>query len=132
VGPGVIPQCWRSGMPGRLHNWRTHPADLHPGRAQDDLRAQPGLMVQGRLDGWFLRASVRSLRTAPLAHSSGEARPERRSREGDSSPSGEGRAPRYVPGTRSDPNSKEAETSAFYSRGLSECRFVRWNALECA
>jgi hypothetical protein len=79
VGPGVIPQCWRSGMLGRLHNWRTHPADLHPGRAQDDLRAQRRLMVQGRLDGWLLRASVRSLRTAPLAHSSGEARPERRS-----------------------------------------------------
>ena len=88
VGPGVIPQCWRSGMLGRLHNWRTHPADLHPGRAQDDLRAQRRLMVQGRLDGWLLRASVRSLRTAPLAHSSGEARPERRSREGGSSPSG--------------------------------------------
>jgi hypothetical protein len=86
VGPGVIPQCWRSGMLGRLHNWRTHPADLHPRRAQDDLRAQRRLMVQGRLDGWLLRASVRSLRTAPLAHSSGEARPERRSREGGPSP----------------------------------------------
>ena len=60
VGPGGIPQCWRSGMPSRLHNWRTHPADLHPGRAQDDLRAQQRVMVQGRLGGWLLRASVRS------------------------------------------------------------------------
>jgi hypothetical protein len=76
VGPGGIPKCWGRGMPGRLHNGRTHPADLHPGRTQDDLRAQQRLMVQGRLGGWLLRASVRSLRTAPLAHSSGEARPE--------------------------------------------------------
>src|SRR5882724_11482476 len=60
-------------MPRRLHNWRTHPADLHPGRTQDNLRAQQRLMVQGRLGGWLLRAQVRSLRTAPLAHSSGSS-----------------------------------------------------------
>ena len=89
VGSGGIPQCWRSGMPGRLHIWRTHPADLHPGRAQGDLRAQRRLMVQGRLGGWLLRASVSSLRPAPLACSSEREEPEGAPREGDSSTSGE-------------------------------------------
>ena len=37
------------------------------GRAQGDLRAQRRLMVQGRLGGWLLRASVSSLCTAPFA-----------------------------------------------------------------
>jgi len=76
VGSGGIPQCWCSGMPGRLHIWRTHPADLHPGRAQGDLRAQRRLMVQGRLGGWLLRASVSSLRPASLARSSERGEPE--------------------------------------------------------
>ena len=81
VGPGGIPQCWRSGMPGRLHIWRTHPADLHPGRAQGDLRAQRRLMVQGRLGGWLLRASVSSLVREGRARRG-------HLREGDPSPSG--------------------------------------------
>jgi hypothetical protein len=53
VGPGGIPQCWRSGMPGRLHIWRTHPADLHPRRAQGDLRAQRRPWYKDDLVGGF-------------------------------------------------------------------------------
>jgi len=56
VGPGGTPQCWRSGVPRRLHNWCTHPADLLSGRAQGDLRAQRLPVAQGRLGGWLLRA----------------------------------------------------------------------------
>jgi hypothetical protein len=58
VGPSSTPQCWRSGMPRRLHNWCTHPTDLLSGRAQGHLRAQRSPVVQGRLGGWLLRAQV--------------------------------------------------------------------------
>jgi hypothetical protein len=47
VGPVGIPQCWRGGVPSRLHNRRTHPADLHPGRAQGDLRPAPWVVAPG-------------------------------------------------------------------------------------
>ena len=58
LGPGRIPQCRRRGVAGRLHERRSNPADLHPGRAQGDLRAHRLPVVPGRPGGRLLRASV--------------------------------------------------------------------------